>query len=156
VLEKIQFDSGRSTIMPVSYTLLDAVAAMLKLTPKIGQLQVEGHTDDLGDDDANLTLSRARAQAVVKYLVERGVAPDRLVARGFGESQPLCPDAGTLLDEGVKGRKPLAACRERNRRVQFKVLELNGKPVPAPLKPGPSRASKVASDTTAAPKHDAA
>ncbi|MFZ4580051.1 MAG: OmpA family protein, partial [Myxococcota bacterium] len=153
VLEKIHFDSGRSTIMPVSYALLDAAAATLKLTPKIGRLQVEGHTDDLGDDTANLTLSQARAEAVVKYLIERGISADRLVARGFGESQPLCPDVATLVDEGAQGKKPLAACRERNHRVEFKVLELNGKPVPAPSRPGPNRASKVAVTATVAPKH---
>ncbi|RMF59783.1 MAG: OmpA family protein, partial [Bacteroidetes bacterium] len=70
-----------------------------------------GHTDSTGPDDYNLRLSQARAEAVRAYLIERfGIAPERLVARGYGESQPIADNV-------------TATGRTLNRRVEFRVIE---------------------------------
>jgi outer membrane protein OmpA-like peptidoglycan-associated protein len=130
ILDKVFFETAKADIKPVSFAILDAVAAVLKSVPRVGKVRVEGHTDDVGADDANLSLSQARAESVVKYLVGKGVAAERLVGQGYGETKPLCKDAADLASKGKKFKKQLDACREQNRRVQFKLLEMNGKAVP--------------------------
>ena len=92
-----------------SFPLLDEVLLALLDHPELTQVEVQGHTDDQGSDEYNQTLSEARAQAVVYYLVQAGVDGQRLVARGYGESRPLQP--GTS-DEA----------RATNRRVEFHIL----------------------------------
>lgn len=104
--ETVLFDSGKSTIDQRSYGLLDEVAAALKDHPEVKQVRVEGHTDNRGDAKKNLKLSQARAEAVRKYLVDRGVAADRLTAKGFGQKRPVASNK-------------TAAGRETNRRVDF-------------------------------------
>jgi outer membrane protein OmpA-like peptidoglycan-associated protein len=86
------------------------VAAVLQSHPEINQVQVEGHTDDKGNDEKNLTLSQKRAEAVVEFLVEQGIAPERLVPLGFGETQPI-------------DTNDTAAGRQKNRRVEFNILD---------------------------------
>jgi cysteine-rich repeat protein len=130
ILDKVFFDTAKATIKPVSFPILDAVAAVLKSTPRVGKVRVEGHTDDVDTDENNNKLSQARSESVMAYLVGKGVAAERLVARGFGESKPLCKDTPDLLTKGKKAKKQLDACRETNRRVQFKLLEMNGKTLP--------------------------
>ncbi|MCB1733535.1 MAG: OmpA family protein, partial [Halieaceae bacterium] len=72
------------------------------------QVEVQGHTDDRGDDTSNLRLSQRRAEAVVEYLVNNGVDAGRLTARGYGELVPIEPN------ETKQGRA-------ENRRVEFKI-----------------------------------
>lgn len=110
ITEKIQFEFGKAEILPVSFSLLDEIVAMLKDNPQIEVLQVEGHTDDVGSDAANLKLSKARAESVKKYLVKKGIKGGRLKAVGFGESKPLAPNDG-------------AAGSEQNRRVEFNIVK---------------------------------
>ena len=110
ITEKVFFDSGRATIQRRSYSLLDDVAAIMNAYPEITKVEVQGHTDSQGAEDANLTLSQNRASAVVLYLSEHGVEPGRMVAQGYGESQPI---ADNDTREG----------RADNRRVEFKILE---------------------------------
>ncbi len=144
ILDKVYFDTAKATIKPVSFPILDAVASVLKSTPRVGKVRVEGHTDDVDTDENNNRLSQARAESVVAYLVNRGIAPERLVARGFGESKPLCKDTPDLLTKGKKAKKQLDACRETNRRVQFKLLEMNGKTLPEDQDPQTIETSRPA------------
>ena len=157
ILDKIYFETSKAAIKPVSFAVLDAVAAVLKAVPKVGKVRVEGHTDDVGADEDNLKLSQDRSEAVVKYLVDKGIVGERLVAKGFGEGAALCKDFNDLVLKGKKSKKALDACREQNRRVQFKLLEMNGKAVPegdSPQKietPAPAKAEPAKTEPAKAP-----
>ncbi|MGH7699593.1 MAG: OmpA family protein, partial [Gemmatimonadales bacterium] len=108
VLRGVTFETGRSTLRAESFGVLDQVAASLVANPDV-RIEVAGHTDDRGSDELNLRLSQARADAVRAYLAQHGVAPDRMVARGYGESQPIANNASA---EG----------RAQNRRVELRLL----------------------------------
>ena len=109
LLEKIYFETDRATIRPVSLPLLDAIAAFLRDTPTIRLVEIQGHADERGTEAHNLALTRARAAAVRRRLVDRGVAAKRLRARGYGERRPL-------------DRRHTPEAWSRNRRVQLIVL----------------------------------
>jgi outer membrane protein OmpA-like peptidoglycan-associated protein len=112
IMEKVYFRTGSHRIERRSNELLDQVAAVLNAHPEILRVRVEGHTDSRGNDARNLRLSQRRAQEVVRYLTRRGhVDADRLEAVGFGEQQPVTPNAET--DEE----------HETNRRVEFVITE---------------------------------
>ncbi len=84
----ILFQSGSAKIAAESLPAIDELAADLAICPE-ASVEVEGHTDSDGDDQANLALSVSRAEAVVDALIERGVSADRLYAIGYGESLPI-------------------------------------------------------------------
>jgi OOP family OmpA-OmpF porin len=108
--EKIQFALDKSEILPVSFGLLDEVAKVIQENPHVQKVSIEGHASDEGDENYNLTLSKARAEAVRLYLVNKGVAADRLSSTGFGETKPL-----------VANDTP--ENREKNRRVEFNITK---------------------------------
>jgi outer membrane protein OmpA-like peptidoglycan-associated protein len=110
IKRQIQFEFDSATIKPKSYVILDWVAQVLKDNPQIELVEIQGHTDDRGTAEYNLELSQKRADAVREYLVSSGIDPDRLVAKGYGETKPLEPNVT------AKGRA-------RNRRVEFHILE---------------------------------
>jgi outer membrane protein OmpA-like peptidoglycan-associated protein len=105
ITQQIQFDFNKSTIKPISFPILDAVRDVLVANPKI-TIQVQGHTDNVGQAAYNLKLSQQRADSVRAYLVSHGIEPARLVSKGFGMDQPLVPN-------NTEGNRAL------NRRVQF-------------------------------------
>jgi OOP family OmpA-OmpF porin len=110
ILEKVYFDTGKSTIQRTSHGLLDDVAATLLKYSAITKVVVGGHTDDRGNDESNMKLSQDRAQAVVDYLIAKGVEASRLEAKGFGETVPVEPNA-------------TSAGRDKNRRVEFRIAK---------------------------------
>jgi len=118
---ELLFDVGKAELKPEAQAEVDKIAsALLDLSKKIPDdiawvLRVDGHTDvrptgTAGQFKSNWDLSAARAIAVVQYLVSKGIPPQRLVAAGFGEFQPI--DAGTT-EEAYR----------RNRRIEFKLTE---------------------------------
>lgn len=107
--EKIFFAFDRTDILPKSFGLLDEVVQALRDHSTI-RVRIEGHTDDRGTAAYNQQLSEGRAEAVRNYLVERGIAPERLEARGYGSSLPLDTNK---TSEG----------REKNRRVEFVIIK---------------------------------
>ncbi|MBV8761084.1 MAG: OmpA family protein [Deltaproteobacteria bacterium] len=109
-LEGIEFEFDRADIKPISFKVLDAVAKAMGDNPDIQLVEVQGHTDEQGDDAYNLDLSNRRAAAVVAYLVGKGVAAERLVSHGYGETQPIDP-AHTQ------------AAYKKNRRVVFQIKD---------------------------------
>jgi outer membrane protein OmpA-like peptidoglycan-associated protein len=109
VLHGVNFETARATLTTNARTILDQVAE--KLVARSGlKVEIGGHTDSRGGDAYNQQLSEQRAQSVMSYLTEKGVAAESLTAVGYGEAQPT--DSNDT-DEG----------RERNRRVELKVLE---------------------------------
>ena len=114
VIKGINFKTGSAEILKNSNKLLDKAVKVLNDYPDI-KLEIQGHTDDVGDDAANMDLSQKRAESVKAYFESKGVAADRVVAKGYGETAP-----SSAID-GLKGGK-LKAARAKNRRVEFKLL----------------------------------
>jgi OOP family OmpA-OmpF porin len=110
ILQQVQFDSGRATIKKVSDALLDEVAGLFKEHMEITRVEIQGHTDNTGKAKENLKLSQDRAESVKKALVKRGIDDARLSPKGFGQDV-------TIADNKTE------AGRQKNRRVQFKILE---------------------------------
>src|SRR6185295_6452515 len=107
---KVQFETGSAQIKPKSKKLLDQVARLMEEHKDIKRIRIEGHTDEVGPSMSNQTLSEHRAESVRKALIQRGVSPGRLTARGRGETQPIAPNK-------------TAAGRAKNRRVEFVLIE---------------------------------
>jgi OOP family OmpA-OmpF porin len=103
-IANLEFDLGKATIRPKSYSTLNRVAALL--VEKNFSLKLAGHTDNTGSDALNLRLSKDRAESVKAYLVSQGVNPSRVEATGYGESQPISTNT-------------TAEGRQENRRVEF-------------------------------------
>lgn len=110
ILQQVQFATGTARLTGNSDEILTEVANVLKERGEITKLEVQGHTDDKGNKAGNKALSQARAEAVMKAIVAKGVAAERLSAKGYGQEEPIADNA---TEEG----------RAKNRRVQFKVLE---------------------------------
>ncbi len=91
-LTGIQFESGSATITPESTSTLDRATEVLAAFPNVA-VEIAGHTDSDGSSAANLALSQARANAVLTYLVEAGIAAERLTAVGYGENEPIADNA---------------------------------------------------------------
>ncbi len=106
-LQGIRFETGKAIIKPESFPIIDAIAKVMSEHPDY-KLIIGGHTDNVGDDDMNYTLSKDRAAAVSNYLITKGVSPMRVSSDGFGETKPVD------TNDSEKGRA-------RNRRVEFKV-----------------------------------
>ncbi len=110
ILERVYFETNKDVIKRESFPVLDEVAQVLVATPALRKVRVEGHTDDVGKDAYNLELSQRRAHAVRRYLMDKGVEPQRLLAQGYGEAVPI---ADNKTEDG----------RAENRRVEFVILE---------------------------------
>lgn len=105
VLTGVNFDFDKATIRPDDFERLDKDVATLKEWGNV-KVEVAGHTDSIGTDEYNMGLSLRRADAVRNYLVDKGIAADRLSVKGYGESQPVADNA---TSEG----------RFQNRRVEL-------------------------------------
>lgn len=90
---EVLFATNSATINPSSYPELDRAVTFLRETSPSATGVIEGHTDSQGADAYNLDLSQRRANAVLKYLVDKGVPASRLTAQGLGESQPVADNA---------------------------------------------------------------
>jgi outer membrane protein OmpA-like peptidoglycan-associated protein/Tol biopolymer transport system component len=108
VLNNIFYDFDKSTLRSESISELDRLVLLMTENPTI-KIELSSHTDNVGSDEYNMTLSQARAQAVVDYVITKGIDKDRLVAKGYGESTPI---ATNDTEEG----------RQQNRRTEFKIL----------------------------------
>jgi len=104
-LTGIQFNSGSKAFKNESYSIMDEVVSIMATYPELS-VKIQGHTDSQGGEETNMALSSKRANAVMEYLISKGVSPTRLSASGFGESSPI---ADNNTAEG----------RRQNRRVQF-------------------------------------
>lgn len=109
VINNIFFETGKAILTPQSHLELEKAFELMKTNPTM-VIEVGGHTDNVGDEDSNMKLSHDRAKSVREYLVNRGVNPDRIQAKGYGELNPI---ATNDTDDG----------RKANRRTEFVILD---------------------------------
>lgn len=106
-LNNIFFATGKWELQPESHAELNRLAKILHKNTQL-RVSIIGHTDDVGEESDNQKLSEQRAKAVVRYLVQQGVAKNQLTAKGLGESSPHIPDTSE-------------EARKKNRRVEFRI-----------------------------------
>jgi OOP family OmpA-OmpF porin len=107
-IEGIVFDFKKDTIKPESRPVLDEAVKVLKEFPDV-RINIVGHTDDIGTPEFNLDLSRRRAAAVKKYLVDKGIDESRITTDGKGATDPVVPNTSE-------------ANRAKNRRIEFEIV----------------------------------
>ena len=110
ILDMVYFEYNKAVIKKESYPILDAVAATLEGNPGIQLVEIQGHTDERGNDAYNLDLSDRRAKSVREYMEGKGIDPNRLTSQGYGESQPV-------------DRRHNETAWSKNRRVAFLILK---------------------------------
>jgi outer membrane protein OmpA-like peptidoglycan-associated protein len=111
VLENVYYDLDKWDIRPDAALELDKLVTVLEDNPEL-KIELSSHTDARQSDEYNQTLSQRRAQSAVDYIVSRGIDRERLVAKGYGESQLIIKDAQTEEEHQV------------NRRTEFRILEI--------------------------------
>lgn len=109
VLQNVYFDTGKSTLKPNSNKALNDLVEVLKIK-KTMVVEIQGHTDNVGSEEENLKLSQARAEAVKKHLITKGIAVNRVTAKGYGPTRPVADNA---TEEG----------KAKNRRTSLKVIK---------------------------------
>lgn len=118
-IEGVEYDFNKATLRPKSMEVLDKLVDLLKLNDNLS-VELSSHTDSRGNDAYNMKLSQARAQSCVDYLIAHGIAKDRLVARGYGESKPIIPQAD--IDLMVDKSPEFEAAHQKNRRTAFRII----------------------------------
>jgi outer membrane protein OmpA-like peptidoglycan-associated protein len=113
VLQQVHFATGSATIEPDSFPMLGEIVSLLNANPQIKKMRIEGHTDNRGNADMNLDLSKRRAASVRTWLVGHGVQDARLESEGYGLTRPI-------------ESNDTEAGRLANRRVEFKIIEEEG------------------------------
>lgn len=109
VLESVYFDTGKSSLKPNSFKALNDLVEILKLKNTM-VVEIQGHTDTVGKEEDNLKLSQQRANEVRKYLISKGIAENRVSAKGYGPTMPI---ADNDTDAG----------KAKNRRTSLKVIK---------------------------------
>jgi outer membrane protein OmpA-like peptidoglycan-associated protein len=108
VLNNVYFETAKYDLLPESNTELDNLVILLKENISY-KIEIDGHTDNTGNEKDNQVLSENRAKAVVDYILNKGISKDRLSYKGYGSSKPI---ADNNIDEG----------KAKNRRVEFKIV----------------------------------
>ena len=135
ISEKIQFDLDKATIKPAPNSLLDEIVATFKKNPQIKRVSINGVASSEGGAAFNKRLSDNRAKAVMAYLVGHGVEQGRVTAKGWGTEKPI---ADNSTEEG----------REKNRRVEFNILEQEVTKQKAEIDPATGKEKVVESSTS--------
>ena len=136
LIENIFYDFDKATLRPESSVALDSLVDLLKQNPHI-TIELSSHTDYKGSDRYNERLSQQRAESVVRYLIQHGIASDRLTPKGYGEGMPKTikkrvAERYPFLKEGDKLTEEFITalpeeqqedCNQLNRRTEFRVLQ---------------------------------
>jgi len=116
VLENIYFEYNESYIRADAAIELDKLVVLLNDNTDL-KIEMGSHTDSVASDAYNIQLSQRRAESTVNYLIQKGIDPNRLVAKGYGESKPIARNTNPDGTDNPVGR-------QRNRRTEFKILEI--------------------------------
>jgi flagellar motor protein MotB len=108
-LNHLYFDVNKYEIKKEAIPTLEKLYQSFKKNPKM-KAEIAGHTDNTGNDDDNLRLSQRRADAIRDYLITKGISPDRLLAKGYGEKTPVAPNSSEYG-------------RSKNRRTEVRIIE---------------------------------
>ncbi len=116
IISNVLYDFASDKINEVAALELDKLVLILQKNKHVG-VELSSHTDSKGTEERNIKLSQRRADAAVHYVVSKGIAKDKIIAKGFGEKMPVAPNQinGKDNPEG----------RAKNRRTEFKVIKLN-------------------------------
>jgi OmpA-OmpF porin, OOP family len=114
-LRGVNFAFDRADLTPGSMRILDEAVSAMQGQPSM-RVELAGHTDSIGSDGYNLRLSQRRAEAAKRYMGSRGIPNDRMVARGYGETEPIAPNTTPGGADNPEGRA-------LNRRTELRVLE---------------------------------
>lgn len=112
----VTFETGKAILLPESDPVLQVVHDFLVAKPEVTTMRIEGHTDNVGRAEANMTLSKERSMSVARWLVAKGIKCDRLLPVGFGDTKPV---AANDTPEG----------KAQNRRTAFVNAAINGKAI---------------------------
>lgn len=115
VLENVYFEFNKSYLLDESFASLDRLVELMNKNPAM-EIEISGHTDNIGKDAYNQKLSEARAKSVVDYLVSKGIDANRLQWKGYGATMPIAPNKNDDGSDNPEGRA-------KNRRTEFKVLK---------------------------------
>jgi outer membrane protein OmpA-like peptidoglycan-associated protein len=109
VLNNVFFNTNSFELLTASRVELDKLTGLLQANPSV-KIEIGGHTDNVGNDQANQVLSENRAKAVSEYLIKKGIDPSKVTYKGYGEIAPI-------------DSNDTESGRARNRRTEFKVVE---------------------------------
>jgi peptidoglycan-associated lipoprotein len=118
VVENIYYDLDRAEIRPDAALELDKLVQVLLDNPEI-TIELSAHTDSRADDNYNMDLSQRRARSAVDYIISKGISPNRIIARGYGETRLLISDEEI---ERLPTEEAREAAHQRNRRTEFRIL----------------------------------
>ena len=113
VLPEVQYDYDKATLRPESEQSLNGLVTILQENPTL-KIQMAAHTDSKGSDKYNQKLSEARAKSCVEYLIQHGIAANRLTYKGFGAKMPVAPNKKPDGSDNPEGR-------QKNRRTEFSI-----------------------------------
>lgn len=108
-LDNVYFETGKAIINPKSFKELDDMVEYMKLK-KSFVIEIAGHTDNVGTPESNLKLSQGRANSVRAYLIRKGIAENRVSAKGYGDTQPIA-------------NNDTEANKQKNRRTEVRVIK---------------------------------
>lgn len=115
VIKNIYYEFGSSDLSYEGQKVLDETLILLLKEITNIRVEISSHTDNLGEEEYNMNLSKIRAEEVAIYLTKKGISEDRLDIKGYGESDPIAPNQNTDGSDNPEGR-------ERNRRTEFKIV----------------------------------
>jgi outer membrane protein OmpA-like peptidoglycan-associated protein len=119
-LARIFYDYKSTALREESKGVLDTLYMMLAENPDM-VIELSSHTDSIGSDSYNQKLSQGRAESCTNYLIAKGMTKDRVIAKGYGESQPIAPNSLPNKKDNPEGR-------QKNRRTEYKIIgELKNK-----------------------------
>ena len=114
VLKNVEYDFNKATLRPSSYKTLNDLVEAMSIKNKM-EIEIAGHTDNIGSNEHNLKLSQERANSVRNYLISKGIKANRIIAKGYGTQEPIAPNTNSDGSDNPDGR-------QQNRRTEVRII----------------------------------